>query len=159
LAVSYISAGNVRQEAGEWDAAREMFAKAVELLRPLAKDDPENIDVQANFVLALARAGQHEEAAGKAEVLRSLAPENFRNLYNVACTYSLCAVALRGGKEESAVSPTDRELASSYVKQALDTLQAALAAGFKDFELLRSDPDLAPLRSRAEWPAIAAAGN
>ena len=71
--------------------------------------EPENIDLMGNFAIALAYAGDHEEAAMKGGELRDLAPENQANLYNVACCYALCARAVGGQAEDSSLSGPDRE--------------------------------------------------
>ena len=89
LALSHVNVGNVQLKSGSWDAAKEAYGKAVELFRPLAKADPDVLELQTNFVLALARHGDHAEAAQKAESLRKQAPQSFLNLYNVACCYAL----------------------------------------------------------------------
>ena len=51
---------------------------------------------------------------------------------------------------------TDEQRAQQqkYVTAALDTLQKAIDAGWKDFAHIEKDPDLAPLRDLPEFQGL-----
>jgi tetratricopeptide (TPR) repeat protein len=152
LAVSYMRAGAVRARLGESDAAKSDFAQALDLLQPLAGDDPRNLDLQTNLALALARHGDHAQAAEKAETVRSLAPQNYLNLYNVACCYSLAASAVAEGRPELTADETTAH--KRYADQAIAALRQAADRGLKGTEGVDSDPDLEAIRSHPEYPQL-----
>ena len=84
-----------------------------------------------NFVEALmvlgdlyTKSGEHEKGLKIDEKLSKLRPYNPIVLYNLACSYSLL--------QEN--------------KKALKTIQKAVECGYRDFEHLEHDPDLAHLR-------------
>src|SRR5262249_50522416 len=97
LAMAHVKLGNGQLQAGEKATAKETFSQALGLLRPLAKEDPQNLELQTQVVMVVARRGDHAEAARLAEALRKLAPQSFLNLYNIGCCYALCSFAVAGG--------------------------------------------------------------
>jgi hypothetical protein len=62
--------------------------------------------------------------------------------YNLACSLALLA---------SVSEPDHRE---SLAEQAIEALRQAIAAGYANAESLEHDPDLDPLRSRADFQAL-----
>src|SRR5262249_14994214 len=90
LAISHEKIGTALLRQGQSPAARQSYDKALEILRPLAAEEPDNLGLAANLTLVLARSGIHAEAAERAADLRRLAPQYTNNLYNVACCYALC---------------------------------------------------------------------
>jgi hypothetical protein len=54
---------------------------------------------------------------------------------DAAARYALACVLARAGRNG----------------RALDELERAVAGGYSNWELLRKDPDLAPLRTDARW--------
>src|SRR5690606_41073386 len=124
----------------------------VKRLRPLAEKDRDNLPLQSDFALLLARAGEHAEAAERAGQLRRLAPRNPGYLYNAACAYSLCAAAVGpGGAVET---PTAAALRERYAGLAVAALRDAAANGFADRELLRTDADLDPVRGHPGFAEV-----
>lgn len=83
---------------------------------------------------ALGAAGRHAEALLILDELLQLAPDDPRILYNRACALSLLG----------------------RVEDGLDALEAAIRAGFDDFEHMTRDPDLRPLRTRPEFQSMRA---
>ncbi len=117
----------------------------------------------------LARGGRHAEAAEAAENLRSLAPKDPTNLYNVACVYALCVsgvgktttgqqsadVSNPNAKSETPkLSDEDRALQARYAKLAIEALTQAVKYGWKDVAHMESDPDLVPIRSSPAYRAL-----
>jgi hypothetical protein len=98
------------------------------------------------YALTLARVGEHEqavEAAGKMGL-----PHSPPGLYNLACIRATCAAsALADGR-----LPLGERLARAgvHTSEALRMLRQARADGFfrtpANRQLLRTDPDLDPLR-------------
>jgi hypothetical protein len=135
-------------------AAAGYFAQSLALWRQLAaEEDPEMLQIQGELALTLARAGQHEEASAQARQLQQLSPEYPRNLYNVACCYSLCAEAVaRKNPADAAQAALQRE---EYLGLALATLQKAKALGLENLNFLLVDPDLAALREHPGFAELA----
>jgi tetratricopeptide (TPR) repeat protein len=85
---------------------------------------PRSRRVLDGLVVTYSAAGRHEEALNASAELLKAEPENARYHYNYAC--GLCCL----GRSEEALAALDK----------------AVELGFKDFEYLTNDPDLAPLR-------------
>jgi hypothetical protein len=94
------------------------------------------------------------EAARLAKQLRELAPQNFLNLYNVGCCYALCSAAVAGSRTDEPLAADEQQLARSYAGEAVESLRLAIQRGFKDFDLLRTDPDLAAIRNHPGYQAL-----
>jgi serine/threonine-protein kinase len=132
-------------------AAADHFAQALTLWEQLAaEEDPEMLHIQGELALTLARAGRHVEAAAKARQLMQLSPEYPRNLYNVACCYSLCAEAVAPSSPSD--DPSAQTLHQQYVEQAMKVLHEAKKRGLENLSFLKVDPDLAAVR---EHPGFA----
>src|SRR5262249_29243670 len=63
--------------------------------------------------------------------------------YNLACTLALLSVKARSAADRSALN--DR---------AMNALVLAVATGFRNDALIRSDPDIASLRQRSEYQLL-----
>jgi hypothetical protein len=96
-----------------------------------------------------------KDAAGcraLAEMLEKLKPTDGLTLYNIACMRAVTAALLRETDNSHAAaqnSAAEAELAMGWLKQAL-------AAGFKDIQLLRTDKDLDALRDREDFQKLLA---
>lgn len=157
LALSHLNLGRSLIAAGDTSAAIESYQTALQWYRPLAEKDPESIQLQTEFVLILARVGNHEEAARNAALLQDLAPTNFRNLYNVACCYALCALAVSDGTPEENPPPASDDW-KRYADLAVDTLKGAIDNGLEDTAYLEIDPDLAAIRKHQGYQALLGSG-
>jgi serine/threonine-protein kinase len=90
--------------------------------------------------------GQAEPAVALALKRRELWPDNGEELYNVACDLALCIPLVGGDKAD--------EKRRRFGDLALETLQAALKQGFRDWQHLSEDPDFEPLRTRPEFQKL-----
>src|SRR5262249_40064256 len=147
LGVSYEKLGTAAGRRGDSESARRHYARALEYIRPLAKEDPDNLSLQANLALLLARAGTHAEASASALQMLRLSPKYANNLYNVGCCYSLCAAGVGRGQEPSKLSPQDATVRKQYAEMALKALDEAIKQGFSNLNLMRTDADLEAIRS------------
>jgi hypothetical protein len=152
LAAAHESMGLVRQRRGDQAAAQEQFAEAVRLLRPLAEEDPRSLQTQTAFMLALARHGDHVEAAAKAGELRKAVP-TVGNLYNVACCYSLCVRTVSKGSISEEQSEAEQAWQKSYGDETIATLRQAAALGLKASDMA-TDSDLEAIRSHPDYPKL-----
>jgi hypothetical protein len=112
----------------------------------------------------LGRMGNLPAVAGAAEKLRELGYGNPDRLYNAACGYSLCVGIIEtppvGGifvlplAEPGTLSTEEQVDRQKHLELALETLKAAVAAGYKDVNHLQHDTDLVPLRPLPEFQEI-----
>jgi tetratricopeptide (TPR) repeat protein len=162
LAVSHQVIGSVQEQTGRPDQALTSFELARALLQKLVAANPRHALFQFRLAMshsyvgmARRRAGRPAEAAaelGRAvaimERLCDLQPDGY-NLYNLACFRSqLSGIAVQPGSGLTAVD------AGSLGEQAVATLRRAVAAGLGDIAFMRRDPDLDPLRSRADFQLL-----
>ncbi|MBI5757888.1 MAG: tetratricopeptide repeat protein [Planctomycetales bacterium] len=124
---------------GDWDA----------LLKADAKVLPQLLILRATEML---KRGELVHAVQAGDRLRELTPKDKNNLYNAACVYARCAEFVTKDKPD----PTDAEQAGrqKFLNLAIDCLKESLAAGWDDFDHLRKDEDLTPLRSLPEFQML-----
>ncbi len=106
--------------------------------------------------------------AHAAEELRNLEPKTPENLYAAACGYGVCAKLAAGwpgqgpfpppkGTADAKAPDVTRE--QNDLRTAINLLQAAVQAGFKDVAWMREDPDLAALRDLPEFKKLLTASD
>jgi serine/threonine-protein kinase len=95
--------------------------------------------------------GQPAAAAVALCLRRDLWPGQAQELFLVARDQSAILVSL---DLRTDLTQAARDERPKYVKQALETLGLAVAAGFKDSARLQNDPMLAPLRELAEFKKL-----
>ncbi len=96
--------------------------------------------------------GRVPDALQSAAKLRQQKTANGVQLYNAACTYSLCAASIKAkDKELTAEQSASRQ---KHINDALATLREAIAAGFNEYDTLENDPNLAPLRDLPEFQKL-----
>ena len=147
-AITKGSAGRHAEALADWD-------RVVELA-----DEPARQRFRFMRVLTAAQAGDHARAVADLNELFPSASFSDDDRYNAACVYSLCsAAALADGR----LSDDDRtRLVDDYARRAVKIIGELGQAGyFQDSQHaanLRDDPDLAPLRSRSDFPEFAVGG-
>jgi hypothetical protein len=116
----------------------------VRLRRDYVKTAPNEVNGHVELMLALARTGAHAEAARIAEEeVRKRAPKEFRMIFQIACCYALCVDAVQQEEDKA-----------KYAAKGVEALQEARALGHKDVKAIDAEPDLEPLRQRAEFQAF-----
>jgi serine/threonine-protein kinase len=151
MAQSHYRLGTACRRLGE-AAADLHYRKCLELREALAKEDPDNIHLQVDLMVILARCGRHAEAVAQADKLRDRTPKDPAMLFLSACTYALAAEAAaqsRHGKSDDRRGAGDLE--QRYINLALDTLARAIECDWRDAVALRTDPDLDPVRSQPRF--------
>jgi len=96
------------------------------------------------------KAGQTAEAVASLRravaIWRRLSSRAPKDLYNLACSHTLLA----GLATEAGSGMTVAE-GRAEADRAMESLRQAVAAGYRKLNLMRSDPDLDPLRSRPDF--------
>ena len=100
------------------------------------------------------QAGRIADAVQAVAKLRELGTATAEQLYNAACVYSLCAAAIKPEKDQDALTAEQSAARQQHIADALATLREAIAAGWKGFAHMQTDPDLAPLRDLPEFKAL-----
>ena len=103
----------------------------------LVATDPEAKELRAGLMLALARCGEHVEAAKIARELLATPPKDERLYFLTACGYALAASAAKG----------DPVLVRKYTDAALVCLRKGKDRGWAEVVTLEINPDLEPIRN------------
>ena len=136
ILVSRLQFCRAKLATGDWDSLLKVDAALL----------PDLLTVRATL---MASDGKEAEVAQAGAKLRELEPKTEINLYNAACAFGLCAGLAANGKPK----PDEAE-ARKYQDLAIACLKEAIAAGYKDFDHMRQDDDLKPLRSLPEFESL-----
>jgi hypothetical protein len=102
---------------------------------------------------ALRRAGRGAEALGPLReavaLWEALPAPNIDSHYDLACAHALLAAV--AADPRAGLSAAD---GAAEAGRAMGALRRAVAAGYRDLDRLRTDPDLAPLRDRPEFQEL-----
>ncbi len=98
-----------------------------------------------------AKASDPAGCRATAEMWEAMRLDNARSHYAAACFRAVTAKILRTTDS----SPAGAKAADAEADLAMDRLRRAVAAGFKDAELLARDKDLDVLRDRADFRSLA----
>jgi serine/threonine-protein kinase len=128
----------------DWDRALEFAA------------EPNQAWFRLQRTLALARAGDHVAAAAAVEESLKNGNTTGESLYTLACAEALASGAAAA---DTKLAPEERRrIAGADAARGIELLGKAKEAGYfrtpANREKLKSDPDLAPLRSRPEFEAL-----
>jgi hypothetical protein len=100
----------------------------------------------------LAGQGDHARATDEVGAVarrEGLSPDN---LYNIACVFGRSSAA---AAKDAKLPPADRvRLKTQYADRALKFLRQAVAKGYESAPTMMSEPDLAPLCSRADFQGL-----
>jgi len=116
----------------ELEAMAEDFT--LEIYEASLVSDPEDPEILAELGEIYTKSGRIEDGLDIDRRLVKLLPDNPVVYYNLACS-----LALLGRK-----------------KEAVKALETALRRGFTDFDLMRTDEDLASLRNEPSFQALMA---
>src|SRR5262249_35158024 len=97
--------------------------------------------------------GHHDKAFKTLELARELherLPAEPIMLYNLACIDSRLSVLAASELTGEAA----RARGAAYADKAIAAFRRAVAAGYHEIKVIRKDPDLAPLKSRADFQLI-----
>ncbi len=117
--------GNLYLGKGELTSAVRQFEKALAL-------QPEFPEAQNNLALAYAAGRQYNRALAAFKKLVELDPDNPSTYYNIAVLYAL----------------------QNNVADALDWLKEAVEKGYRNWELIKMDKDLANVRQTEDYKQL-----
>jgi eukaryotic-like serine/threonine-protein kinase len=155
----YIELGLTANRARRPDAAIARFDKAIAILRDVLDKGYGSawnhlLFAQIDRATAQACRGDHAQATTEVESITRKEEVSSHHLYDLACTYSQAAAA---AERDNKLSLAERgRLKARYANRAMDLLQRAIAQGWQNPELLRTDPDMEPMRAREDFRKLLA---
>lgn len=112
----------------------------------VAWDRGERPRIEVMLRAAIDAAADPNSAArdlGRAEpLIASLGAPDGSLLYDLACA------------QAAFIGPSPPARRESYTDRALGALRRAIAAGYRDAEQMKTDPDLAPIRGHPVFPSL-----
>jgi serine/threonine-protein kinase len=162
LAWSYFWFGSLMLQTGQPALALAAQEKALAIRQKLAQAHPTVTSFRFNLAYSLARVGSLKQKAGRVteaadlvdqfhqvvatlERLPTLLPDN---LYDLACYHALLADA---AEPRADVATAEGQ---TQAERAMHWLRRAVAAGYLNLPHMRTDTDLDPLRSRADFQLL-----
>jgi tetratricopeptide (TPR) repeat protein len=118
-----------RNALPDWDRAVE--------LSPL----PEKLTLRASRANSQVQAGQVAEAVAQVTELTTVSDWTASQWYEFACVYAVASGKVADKKPE-------------YADRAMELLQKAVKAGYKDADHMAKDSDLDPLRTRPDFQSL-----
>ncbi len=128
---------------GDKEGAAAGYHQCLDICKELATQ-PKYKHLQSDLMLALARCGDHAQAAKIAAALVATPPKDESLYVQSACGYALAAGAAGG----------DAVLVQRYTTAALDCLRKAKERGWADVASLEKDTDLEPIRNDPAFQAL-----
>jgi serine/threonine-protein kinase len=145
LARALYDVGTAALRQGDGPLAAERFAACLKIREALAGKN-QDVALQKELMLSLARCGKHRRAADIARRLREQSGADAGQLYDVACCYAISA----------GPATADEKARAEYAGLALDVLEQAVARGFGDVGNMETDPDLDAVRDQPRVKALVA---
>lgn len=139
LGLAWYRRGQLARIEADAALATDCFRRSLEIRRLLADADPSNVSWRMNLMLSLVQAGEPEKAVEIAESLPTTHGDR-ELLLSMAKCFAIAARDTEGAERQAAVD------------RAIGTLEKAITAGYRDAVILRTDPDLAPLRDDPRYP-------
>ncbi len=148
------------RQTGRPAESRAEFERAIATLQKLVEANPDVIRFQSRLALNFGYVGGLDLEAGRhalaaAAIRRSVAIlERLPNLepvdrYNLACAHAqLAGIAAEPGSGMTAAE------GRAQADLAMHWLRQAVAAGYRDVALMRSDTDIRPLRSHPDFQLL-----
>ncbi len=136
--------GVVEAMSGNREKSASWFEEARKLRERTASLDEGNIERQIELMLTLARCGAWEKATSIAATIRT--PSSDPDLLIcIARCFTHCSTVVRDA---------DPSAADALGEKAIEAIQEAVAAGYKDKVTLTTEPDLLPLKPLPAFEVI-----
>ena len=138
LRSSHAGRATAHDQLGKFDEAVKDWDRVIELSPP-AEQPP----FRVTRAISRLKAGQVAEAVAEVAELTKLPDPPAPVLYDFACVYAVASDQIADKKQE-------------YADRALELLQRAVKAGFKDVAHMKVDKALDPLRERKDFQKLLA---
>jgi len=129
---TYVPILNSYGALGKTEAVRNTLLRRIQVLEPHLKKVPEDARARLHLAISYAQLGRMDDALREANLAMALRPNEATTLYNLACVF--CELQKK--------------------PEAMEALQKAWEAGFKDADWARRDPDLALLHDDPEFDRL-----
>jgi serine/threonine-protein kinase len=129
------------------DLAAQTYAQALQMRRAIAEKDPANKPKQKDYMVNLARCGEYQAAAKKAEEIRKKSSKDVDTLLNLMRCYALCALAVSGPEAQRIPAAERTRLREQYAASAASCFEQAVANGFRNVVDVETDPDVDVIRT------------
>jgi eukaryotic-like serine/threonine-protein kinase len=146
LALTHYYEATCAIHSGDKNGAAAGYRRSLETFKEIAAHDPNVKMPRTGLMLALARCGDHVQAAQIALSLVATPPKNEYLYVQSACGYALAADA--AGK--------DAQLKKRYTDAAIDCLRKAKERGWADVVTLETETDLEPIHNEPAFQALLA---
>jgi tetratricopeptide (TPR) repeat protein len=161
LAGTMVNLAGLNRDRKEFQAARRLLEEALPHHRAALKANPRHPEYRQFYrnnrwvqTLTLLSLGDHRAASATAEELAKAALDPTSDTYNAACHLALCVPLAE--KDDKLDEAERKKLVQQYRERAMQLLGQAVQNGFKDVQHLKTDPDLVPLRARADFQKLVA---
>jgi serine/threonine-protein kinase len=163
LAHCYFTLAQLQLEKGQWAAAAETCQRAIERERLVIGAAPEGtgyVRLLGRQLILLGQAQRKLEQPSDAlrayqesrAIVEKLAQPTADDFYELARARAACALLAARGKTE--LTPQEQQQRERDAKAAVEALSKAVAAGFRDVDRLRKDPELEDLRSQPNFKTV-----
>jgi tetratricopeptide (TPR) repeat protein len=159
LANTYSSMARCQNSLGKPDGVLAWADKSIQVLRGVLDKEPRNNvaqmllkDTRVGRAVALAQMGDYGQAARDADDLSRQEGLSPVDIYNLACIYSRCFES--AGKDSKLSNPERNELQEQYGGRTTASLRRALAIGFRNTPVFRTDPDLQAVQDRDDFKKL-----
>jgi serine/threonine protein kinase/tetratricopeptide (TPR) repeat protein len=155
----YVESGLTAHAAGRNDDALARYDRAIAALEGVLRGGlraARSMVVNARIDRAGAQAagGDHARAAAAAEAVAARGDLTSGHHYDLACSFAQCAAA---ADRDQKLPPAERaRLKARYAEQAMDFLRRAVAEGWQNPQMLKTDGDIDPLRGRQDYRKLLA---
>jgi serine/threonine-protein kinase len=163
-ALTYGNLGLLHLYEGKFGNSLECNQQALQLIEQLAAGDPaastmirrDEADCHRGIGSALRQLGKPTEALAhlrKAIDIGLHTPEKHPwLLYGLACAQAQCSAVL--GQVPSSLAGSEKAEQHRLAAQSVETLRQATDAGYRNLTWIEQDPDLEPVRGRADFQQI-----
>ena len=155
----YAELARTADTAGRTDAALAKFGKAIAITEGVVgkgfqPGQTTLLDARINRAGVVARRGNHIQATAEAAAVAQQGDLNSVSVYSVACVFSRASAA---ADQDTNLSTTDRaRLKVHYADRAVEYLRQAVARGYRNPSVIKTDRDLDPLRAREDFQKLLA---
>jgi tRNA A-37 threonylcarbamoyl transferase component Bud32 len=156
VAHAHYRCGTSFLRVGDPKGARHAFEEGLKLRRAVydeTMDERQKINMQPQFMLAVARAGKHEEAAELAASVRKNLGMMPIHLAEAGSCYGICMASVGEGKPVDQLTPEEKKLRQEYLRLALACFEEARQKKYDDILFLEKDADFDLLHGTPEYEA------